>query len=210
MVLLLTMDDDRSTSGRRKLTFPLSGAIEAPLDLERHLPFRLAVVVNLLQAQRDPRVRAVTDLGLRELRVLLNVGAYMPVRAADIGYQARLDPGTISRGIATLAERGYVEVSNDPADQRSALVCLTDSGEELYGKVAAVLQERATDIEQVLDGKEREMLFDILARLEDKAEEVLASHALECRESGQSLSADQREMLRWYRRTTNGLKAEEV
>ena len=195
-------------TGRRKLIFPLSEATALPLDLERHLPFRLAVVVNLLQAQRDPRVRAVTELGLRELRVLLNVGAYMPVRAADIGYQTRLDPGTISRGVSTLAEHGYVEVSSDPDDQRSALVSLTDSGEVLYEQVATVLHQRATEIEQVLDESEREMLFDFLARLEDKAEEVLARHALECRSAGQSLSADQREMLRWYRRTA-GSKAEE-
>jgi len=195
-------------AGRRKLIFPLSETTGSPLDLERHLPFRLAVVVNLLQAQRDPRVRTVTELGLRELRVLLNVGAYMPVRAVDIGYQARLDPGTISRGVSTLVELGYVEVSSDPDDQRSALVSLTDAGEELYRKVASALHERATEIEQVLDESEREMLFDFLARLEDKAEEVLARHAIECRDAGQPLSADQREMLRWYRRTT-GSKTED-
>jgi DNA-binding MarR family transcriptional regulator len=202
------MDDDRLATGRRKLTFPLSTATSAPLDLETHLPFRLAVLVNLLQSQRDPRVRAVTDLGLRELRVLLNVGAYMPVRAADIGYQTRLDPGTISRGVATLVERGYVSVSSDPADQRSQLVSLTDSGRELYSEVTEVLGRRATEIEQVLDESERALLFDFLARLEDKAEEVLARHAQESRRKGQSLSADQREMLRWHRRTT-GAKAEE-
>ncbi|MEP9371838.1 winged helix DNA-binding protein [Mesorhizobium sp. KR1-2] len=202
------MDDERLATGRRKLTFPLSKATSAPLDLETHLPFRLAVLVNLLQSQRDPRVRAVTDLGLRELRVLLNVGAYMPVRAADIGYQTRLDPGTISRGVATLVERGYVSVSSDPADQRSQLVSLTDSGRELYEQVAEVLGRRATEIEQVLDANERALLFDFLERLEDKAEEVLAHHALESRQAGQSLSADQREMLRWHRRTM-GSKAEE-
>lgn len=201
-MLLFGMEDDRLNTGRRKLTFPLSGATSAPLDLETHLPFRLAVLVNLLQAQRDPQVKALTDLGLRELRVLLNVGAYMPVRAADICYQTRLDPGTISRGVATLVERGLVSVSSDPADQRSALASLTDSGRELYERVADVLGQRATEIEQVLDESEREMLFDFLARLEDKAEEVLARHALERRRAGETLSADQREMLRWYRRTT--------
>ncbi|PSJ63652.1 winged helix DNA-binding protein [Pseudaminobacter soli (ex Li et al. 2025)] len=202
------MEDDRLASGRRKLTFPLSKAGGAPFDLEMHLPFRLAVLVNLLQAQRDPQVKAMTDLGLRELRVLLNVGAYMPVRAADIGYQTRLDPGTISRGVATLVERGFVVASSDPTDQRSSLVELTDSGRELYEQVAGVLGQRATEIEEVLDPGEREMLFDFLARLEDKAEEVLARHALERRRKGQSLSADQREMLRWYRRTS-GSKMED-
>lgn len=179
---------------------PLSERLTSPLDLEAHLPYRIATLSNLLVADRDPLVRTMTRLGLRELRVLLNVGSYMPVRAADIAYQTRLGAYTVSRAAKALAKQGLIRGAPDPEDSRNQLLELTSRGEALYRRLAVLLQTRAERIAEALTKAERDALFDMLSRLEDRAEEVLAEEARACASDGRSLTLDQKELLRWHRR----------
>ena len=71
-------------------------------NLDEHLPFRIAVISNISQLGRDIDIRKITDLGSRELRVLLSVGTYMPISAAQIAFKTKLDSYTVSRGVKTL------------------------------------------------------------------------------------------------------------
>ncbi|MCW8999044.1 MAG: hypothetical protein OQK04_10040, partial [Kangiellaceae bacterium] len=84
---------------KRKASFELSENIHSPLDLYNHLPFQIAVVSNLLQLNRDLGIRNIIELEPRELRVILNIGSYMPIKAADIAYQSRMDSYTVSRAV---------------------------------------------------------------------------------------------------------------
>ncbi len=185
---------------RRKVKSPLSERLTSPLDLEAHLPYRIATLSNLLVADRDPLVRTMTKLGLRELRVLLNVGSYMPVRAADIAYQTRLGAYTVSRATKALAKQGWIRGAPDPDDSRNQFLELTSRGETLYRRLADLLQTRAERIAEALTRAERSALFDMLSRLEDRAEEVLAEEARACSDAGRALTMDQKELLRWYKR----------
>jgi DNA-binding MarR family transcriptional regulator len=185
---------------RRKASFALSQSTPAPLDLDNHLPFRIAVLSNLLRVDRDPHVRRLSDLGARELRILLNVGSYMPVRAADVAYQSRLDTHTVSRGVKALRQQGLVTILRDELDQRTSLLSLTDQGHELYSALAEMLDRRSRRLSKCLSPGELGQLENMLERLEDCAEEILADEILECAEEGIPLLADQRELLRWYRR----------
>lgn len=185
---------------RRKLRFSLTEKLPAPLDLEAHLPFRIAVLANLLQAGRDPIVRSLTDLGGREVRVLLNVGSYQPTRAADLSYHSRLDDFTVSRGARTLIERGLVKSERDAVDRRTVHLELTRSGQELYRQISETLERRSRALEATFKPDEVTVLIGLLERLEDRAEEVLAGEALELQAQGQTLTADQKDLIKWFRR----------
>lgn len=185
---------------RRKALSPLTERLESPLDLEAHLPYRIAVLSNLLLVDRDPLVHNLTSLGLRELRVLLNVGSYMPVRAADIAYQTRLGSFTVSRAVKTLQTNRWIQTVRNPLDARVALLELTAKGRTLYEALVKLLDRRAKLVSAVLSAPEHALLLDMLGRLEDRAESVLAEEALGCRKRGGSLTIEQKELLRWFKR----------
>jgi DNA-binding MarR family transcriptional regulator len=188
----------------RDQQFVLTDQLEAPFDLYRHLPFRLATLTNLLALDRDMDIRRASDLGLRELRVLLNIGSYMPIRAADVAYQTRLDTFTVSRAVKSLLELGLIELQPDARDRRTHCLALTATGRQEYRRVAAVLGARDRALERILTAAERRQLEALLGRLEEFAEATLAEHAAQMLEQGERISADQRELIRWRKRSAPG------
>jgi DNA-binding MarR family transcriptional regulator len=190
---------DETDSYKVQRAWPLS-SLDAPLDLEEHLPFRVAVLSNLLRVDRDPLVRRITSLGARELRVLLNVGSFMPVSAADVAYQSRLDTHTVSRAVKRLMADGLVASANDTFDKRKQVLQLSPFGRDLYQQLADLLRERELRLRTVLSDAEANTLRGLLRRLEGRAEQVLAEEVLQCVADGAPMAADQKELLRWHRR----------
>jgi DNA-binding MarR family transcriptional regulator len=188
----------------RQRQFVLTRQLEAPFDLYRHLPFRLATLTNLLALDRDVAIRNASSLGLRELRVLLNIGSYMPIRAADVAYQTRLDTFTISRAVKTLLKHRLIRLQGDVRDRRAQFLTLTDSGRTEYRRIADVLAARDRALERVLTSTERSQLAAMLARLEEFTEAMLVENAEQMLARGERVSADQRELIRWRKRSASG------
>lgn len=193
-------DRTAAQNQRRKELTALTDRLDAPLDLESHLPYRIAVLSNLLLVDRDPLVRSITNLGLRELRVLLNVGSYMPVRATDISYQTRMGSFTVSRAINALLSEEWIRTERNPLDARAAMLELTPKGKKLYVQITKLLDRRERLICSVLSAQEQASLLDMLGRLEDSAEKVLAEEALSRSNQGDTLTMEQKELLRWFKR----------
>lgn len=184
----------------RNKAFNLSKETGKPLDLTNHLPFRVAVVSNLLALNRDWKIRELSDLEPREMRVLINIGSYMPIKSADIAYQCRLDSYTVSRAVKKLSEKQLIEFQQDSANKNIKNLTLNDKGKELYRKLSTALDVRAKEVESVLSVEERDSFFDMLARIEQKSEQVLAQQALDLMEEGLQPAADQKELIRWFKR----------
>lgn len=190
-------------SRARKRVFKLTERIENPLDLRAHMPFRVATASNLLALNRDMAIRAECELETREMRVLLNIGSYMPITAADIAYQSRMDSYTVSRATTTLKKLGLIDSENDPTNRRTKKLILTKEGIRIYEKLASMIDARAKAIEKVLAKTERRMLFDMLEKIEAETEKHLAEFALHEQNSGKELPADQKELVRWYRKSND-------
>lgn len=191
-----------NAAAMREQVFALTTLIDQPFDLYRHLPFRLATLTNLLALSRDAAIRQVSPLGLRELRVLLNIGSYMPIRISDVAYQTRLDTFTVSRAAKTLLKRRLIELRADPSDRRAQFARLTPAGVKQYREIIEVLEARGDAVTDVLTPQELESLYGMLTRLEERVESLLADHALESLERGERVAADQRELIRWRKRAT--------
>lgn len=185
----------------RKKAFALSQQTLSPLDLYEHLPFQVAVVSNLLQLNRDLQIREIIDLEPRELRVILNIGSYMPIKAADIAYQSRLDSYTISRAVKTLRKLGLVTVQKDESNKKVKHLVLSEQGMAVYQKLAQSVAERTERLESCLSGDEKQTLMALLARLEDKAESMLAESAQKRLDNDQTVPADQKEIIRWWKKS---------
>ena len=184
----------------RKKAFQLTEEIEQPLDLTNHLPFRIAIVSNLLALNRDWRIRDLCDLEPREMRVLINIGSYQPIKSADIAYQSRLDSYTVSRAVKKLQEKDLVTIKPDQISRNIKNLSLNEKGKVLYEQVTQAIDERSKELESVLDEHECQQLYVMLEKIEDKAEQLLAQQALKRINQGDNAPADQKELIRWYKK----------
>lgn len=188
-------------SASRQKAFQLTDRLEQPLDLYSHLPYRVAVISNLLMLDRDIAIRSATDLAPRELRVLLNVGSYMPITSADVAYQTRIDSYTVSRAVSTLNKKGYLEFESAENNRRVKLLVLTEKGIGIYRELCQQIEQRADKLLGVLNPEEIQELFRMLALVENQAEHLLANQAKDLQLAGETLPADQKELIRWRKKS---------
>jgi len=189
-------------SRQRKKAFNLTEQLENPLDLYEHLPFQIAVVSNLLQLNRDFSIRQIIDLDPRELRVILNIGSYMPISSADIAYQARLDAYTVSRAVKTLKSMAMIEVFNNADNKKVKYLKLTEKGTQVYRKICDEIRQRTEFLESVISQEEKSVLMDTLSKIEDRAEKMLSRNAAVASTDGTKLPADQKEIIRWHKKSS--------
>ena len=187
----------------RKAAFSLSKTVDEPFDLYHHLPYRVAVSSNLLAIDRDAAIKQLTELETREIRVLLNIGSYGPINAADIAYQSRLDPYSVNRAINSLLKISYIDVDKSNSNQRSKRVVLTDIGIKVYQKITEHLTQRTTRLLSTLTVEEQETLLTLLEKLELQTEYVLAETAKDLEAQGTTITRDQKEVIRWHKRTSS-------
>ncbi|WP_426360095.1 MarR family winged helix-turn-helix transcriptional regulator [Pseudocolwellia sp. HL-MZ19] len=149
---------------------------------------------------RDWKIRGLCDLEPREMRVLLNIGSYMPIKSADIAYQSRLDSYTVSRAVKKLHSLNLIDIEADKFGKNIKNLSLNEAGINLYHELTAALEPRSEELESVLTEKERVLFYNMLEKIEIKAESLLAEQAIEMIKQGQEPPADQKELIRWYKK----------
>lgn len=182
----------------------LTSRLEQPLNLHQHLPFRLAVVSNLLMLNRDCAIKNSLNLGARELRVIVNVGSYMPITSAEVAYQSKLDTYTVSRAVKTLIELDLVAFELHDDNKRNKYLVLTSSGEEVYRELTDKMEQRAAALTDGMTKKEVSDLNKLLKKLEVKAESLLAENAMALLKEEGAIAAEQKELIRWHKKTVKG------
>lgn len=184
-----------------KIKFPLTERTDNPLDLYLHLPFQIAVVTNLLQLNKDAVIRKITNLEPREFRVLLNIGSYMPIKAADIAYLGRLDSYTVSRAVKSLIKDEFIDVELSESNRKVRKLVLTGKGLQIYYQLCEAIKVRTLELETVLSQQEKNELMRLLLLIENKAEAMMANHAGDEQLAGRIISADQKEIIRWHKKS---------
>lgn len=83
------------------------------------------------------------ELSLNEYDVLFNLSRQPEkrTRIRDLNKQLLLTQPSVSRLVDRLVSRGLVRKEADPGDGRGTIVCLTDSGYDIYRRVGAVHAE---------------------------------------------------------------------
>ncbi|MBV1910280.1 MAG: MarR family transcriptional regulator [Kangiellaceae bacterium] len=191
-----------------KALLPLTSRIEDPLDLTKHFPFMIAVVTNLLQLSKDASIRKIANLEPREFRVLLNIGSYMPIKAADIAYLGRLDSYTVSRAVKVLRQGDLIEVVATENNKKIKNLVLTQQGEKIYREICDRLNKRTQELESVITIEEKIELLRLLSLLERKSESMIACNAMQELVAGNDISADQKEIVRWFKKSAKATRVE--
>lgn len=101
--------------------------------------------------------------------------ARQTVRSRDLAERVGLDPSTMSRRLASLAERGLISREPDPQDRRAHLLTLTAQGATALNRERARRVALVTDALESWDPQDRDELARLLAQLTDTLEAREAS-----------------------------------
>ncbi|MGB0748306.1 MAG: MarR family winged helix-turn-helix transcriptional regulator [Magnetospiraceae bacterium] len=116
------------------------------------------------------------QLSVNEWRSMVVLNNFEPLSAKEIVTRSSLDKVNVSRAIARLQERQFLERHVDPSDRRRVLLRLTAKGK----KAMAYLVPRVREVEQrLLEGlteSERETLLDLMARVQSNANAIIAEN----------------------------------
>lgn len=144
------------------------------MNLQEFLPYQLAVaaesVSRSLAAVYGDRFNLTRD----EWRLLAWLAEDREATATELGARSTLDKMQVSRALARMERDGLVERTPDAADRRHLLVRLRAPGRALYKKVVPMAQAREAFLLDALDAKEQVAFKSALAKLQARAEQLLA------------------------------------
>lgn len=106
-----------------------------------------------------------------DFAVLVRLDADGCTRSRELADAEGLDPSTVSRRVASLAERGLLEREPDPSDGRAQILHLTDAGRQALATERERRVHLVTDALADWDAGDRAELARLLARLTDTLEQ---------------------------------------
>lgn len=136
-------------------------------DLDQFLPFRLNRVAERMSRHVMPVYREALGLGRPEWRVLAHMGARDRSTASELIGLTAMDKVKVSRAIAALEARGWVERAPDPADRRVIRLQLSPEGRAVHDALVPRMEARSAEVTQAMTPDERECLDAGLRALEE-------------------------------------------
>ena len=136
------------------------------LRLEDFLPYRLSFTSNLVSEQIAQVYASLFALTIPEWRLVAVITEAGETTQRDICDRTRMDKVTVSRAALALVGRNLVERLPNPVDNRSHLLRLTATGQDLYASIApkALAMEQA--IFARLNEAEQQLLKSLLLRID--------------------------------------------
>lgn len=144
--------------------------------LSEFLPFRINRLAERLTRDIMPIYREAYGLGRPEWRVLAHLGACGANSARTLVTLTALDKVQVSRAVAGLEQRGWLERTVDSADRRINTLRLTPAGQEAFNTLMPRMMARQDEVLEPLDDVERVAIETSLAALE-KALGIACRHA---------------------------------
>ncbi len=138
------------------------------LDLNSHIPTRVAIFANRLSRAASRFYRKRYGIGVVEWRLIMYIGRAKETRANRICSETDLDKGAVSRSLATLQGMGVVTVKEDGADGRRNNVALTVKGRALHSELVPIALERQTKLVADLTPAEVRLFIALIAKLQAK------------------------------------------
>jgi DNA-binding MarR family transcriptional regulator len=149
-----------------------------PRLLNALLSHRVLVLSNTLALAAARHYPARFGVRLAEWRVIDALRAGGEISANEISRWLRTDKAWVGRSVDRLIGSGYVRRRADPAHGRRLLLALTPKGERAYAALASAARRRHDNLLAALTNEERRVLERALAKLQERASEMLATRDL--------------------------------
>lgn len=117
-----------------------------PLNLQLYLPYRLAVLSEVVAQGLARQYLGRFDIAIPEWRVLAALGAFETMTAKAIGEHSRMHKTKVSRAVTALELRGLVRGEVSPHDRREINLWLSDEGRALYAEIVPLAHAYQAEI----------------------------------------------------------------
>jgi DNA-binding MarR family transcriptional regulator len=144
-----------------------AGHGHASLDLEHFLPYRLSVLSNRVSQTISGLYHQRFGLAVTEWRIMAVLGRYPELSAVEVAERTAMDKVAVSRAVARLLQRGFLQRDTHGGDRRRSVLALSEAGYAVYDQVAPMTLECERQLLTHLSADERAQLDAILLKLAD-------------------------------------------
>lgn len=137
------------------------------LELESFLPYRLSVLSNRISAAIARQYSQRFDLGVTEWRVMAVLGRYPDSSAKQVAQRTAMDKVAVSRAVARLLERKWIERESDGEDRRRSVLRLSARGGKVHDQVVPQALDFEAQMLGEISSEDRNLLFQMLDRLDE-------------------------------------------
>lgn len=147
--------------------------VKRDLILDQYVPYRMAVLAHMMSEGFAKRYSQEYDMTIGEWRVMANLGHQEPQSAHEIGAHSHLDKVQVSRAVARLEKKGWIQREGDKVDRRRSLLTLTLSGRKVFNKIGELATDYEDDVCASLTTEEYAALDRILRKLSKRAQALI-------------------------------------
>jgi DNA-binding MarR family transcriptional regulator len=149
---------------------PTTEHTEANRPFKRFVTYRVLRLHLAMNAQSEEILARVAQISLAQWRVLSMVGGGVTT-SRGVVTASGFDPGYISKNIRKLELAGMITAERLPEDRRTLALQLTDKGAEIYERTFPIMQARQEAMLGSLTSAERDVVFNIIDKLEIATEQ---------------------------------------
>lgn len=154
----------------------IESAAPGRADGDVELLVQLLKLSSLINGPMLDGVAAPNDLALNELRIALCLGGEGPLAGHDIADIMGLAPMNVSRALASLQQRGWIEAVDDPANRRRKPFRLSKFGWKCHQALLPDLAGVASFLLGKLTPRERTSMLHNATKLTDRMADWLEIH----------------------------------
>jgi DNA-binding MarR family transcriptional regulator len=152
---------------------------QAPLKLEKFLPYQLNVVTSLVSLALSRVYARRYGIGVPEWRVLVTLGQYGVMTGKAIGAHTHMHKTKVSRAVALMEQRKLLVRRANRADMRESFLSLTAAGRTMYEEVAPHALDFARRLTEILTPTDRDAFNRALKQLTERSAELVAESVQE-------------------------------
>lgn len=151
---------------------PTAPADDIRLDLEERSFYRFSILATQIN-------RSVTRAYLKQYgppanawKILAVLNKFKTQSASDLKRHTTLEMDKITRIVDRLVERGFVLRKQDKSDRRRVVISLSAAGRRATKQLEATIAGMEREFLGALNATERQRLYDLLARLQSRADQI--------------------------------------
>lgn len=145
-----------------------------PLELEGFLPYRLNVLAETVSQSLAGIYRRRYAISVPEWRIMATLGQFGTMTAKDIGEHSHMHKTKVSRAVASLEHRDFLQRTANTRDMRESFLQLTEKGMGAYRKLVPEAHRFIEALIAPIAPVDREVFDRVLEQLARRAMELSA------------------------------------
>lgn len=158
---------DQSVPSPTKSDLEMSG--KPILKLSQFLPYQLNHLAETVSRSFSKIYADQYGIGIPEWRVIATLGEYQSMTARDISKATSMHKTKVSRAVAALEKRDFIERDINPDDQREQRLKLSANGTEMYEELVPQALAYSKKLQDALTPEQKVILAEVFDRLHKAA-----------------------------------------